>query len=84
MFTAGLVNDAWSRVRNNEFFSQNANLTLENLPRFWEEILIDLSGNQADICGVALEHIKRHVSYEDPWDNLARMRDIQKYLATSP
>ena len=43
-----------------------------------------MSGNQADIRGVAQEHIKRHVSYEDPWDNLARFRDLQKCLANSP
>ena len=33
--------------------------------------------NQSDVCGFALEHMKRETLYENPDDNLARIRDVQ-------
>ena len=84
LFMVGIVNDAWARVRNNELFAIPANLTLANFDRFWDEIIFDLPGNQTDARGVAIKHLKRAVSHEDPYDNVGRIRDFHKMLRASP
>ena len=66
------------------FFCEDANRTNENRERFIHEVVGDLAGNQQDVRGVVLEHIKRDISYMDPDDILARARDIYKVLPWTP
>ena len=36
-------------------------------------MIFDLSGNQTDVRGVILKHLKRATSYEDPDDNFGQI-----------
>ena len=74
------MNGAIERVLDNEFFRDDANRTNENCECFIHEVVEDLAGNQQDVRGVLLEHIKRDIFYMDPDDALASASDIYKML----
>ena len=78
------MNGAIERVLDNEFFRDDANRTNENCECFIHEVVEDLAGNQQDVRGVLLEHIKHDISYMDPDDVLARARGIYKMLPRIP
>jgi len=78
--TTGNVNGALEHVHENDFFANADNHTEPTHERFIHEVVSDLAGNQSDIRGVLLEHMKRDVSYDNPDNNLARARDIFKML----
>ena len=61
-----------------------SNLKAENHTRFWCVNIYDLSGNQNNICGVFLKHLKHATSYEDPDDNLGQVRDIKVKVDVLP
>ena len=76
LVTLGNVNGVIERVLDSDSFREDANRTNENRKRFIHKAVGDLAGNQQEVRGVVLEHIKRDISYMDPDDILARARDI--------
>ena len=84
LVTLGNANGAMERVLDNEFFREDVNRTNENRERFIHEVVGDLAGNQQDVRGVLLEHIKCDISYMDSDGVLARARDIHKMLPWIP
>ena len=84
LVTLGNVNGAIERVLDNDFSRGDDNRTNQNRERFIHEVVGDLAGNQQDVRGVLLEHIKHDISYMDPDDVLARARGIYKMLPRIP